>query len=70
MQRTATTTCTGNTQTSVVASSTNTVATTTSTCVETYQPEVYYQDWLLVSLFVIFLLSLPVFGMFMSLKTN
>jgi len=44
---------------------------TASTCVMEYVPEVYYLDWLLVNLFIIFLLSFTVIGFFMqrSLKS-
>lgn len=41
-------------------------ATTTSTCLYEYQPEIYYHDFLTVALFVLFLLSVPVVGYYLN----
>jgi hypothetical protein len=42
------------------------VSSSTTHCVYEYVPEVYFHDWLTVSLFVLFLLSVPVVGFYLN----
>jgi len=56
LYRTSTTTCN--------------IAPSSSECVTQYVPEIYYLDWLLVNIFIIFLLSFTAIGFFMSRTLN
>jgi hypothetical protein len=38
----------------------------TSLCVYAYRPEIYYHDWMIVMAFMLFLLSFPVVGFYLS----